>query len=480
MNFTNSILIIYILCAFQQRNLSAQEILISKEINLRSELYYDLMGYIEDHFLLYREKPFESLVDIFDRNLNLLRTVNIDFYERKVNVEALCPRDSLFCLYYSTRDKEYIYLKGKKYNKNLRMLDSTTLVSIPNQKITGTFKQSTSEDGKLSLFFNINNDKLTCLVIDNDSFEVLRFSENTIPGINLREEFRSILLSNEGQIFVLFENERKRSNRKSLNFTILESADQYDFVVHRLESKRLYYNNIIFSVDNRNKRILLTGLAGENSENEVEGYFLFNRLISELEEYSEIDFVKFDVKFFQEIYGRRESKSTALRDYSLKDVVWRADGGVILFAEMSRTITRRSAMTGVPIYDVDRFGARGFVDYYNEDLILIALYPDGTPHWRTILYKKQFSQDDEGVFSSFYVFKTPSRLRVIFNDEIKNNNTVGEYILDALGNYERRTVMNTDYLNLKLRFTGAVQASNNELIVPSEKNYRLNLVKIRF
>lgn len=480
MKLTNSILILFVLYAFQQENLSAQEILISKEINLRSELYYDLMGYVGDHFLLYREKPYESLVDIFDRNLNLLRTVNIDFYERKVNIEALCPRDSLFCLYYSTRDKEYIYLKGKKYDKDLRMLDSTTLVSIPNQKISGTFKHIASENGKLSLFFNINNDILTCLVIDNDSFEVLRFSENTIPGINLREEFRSILLSDEGKIFVLFENEKKRSNREYLNFTILESVNQYDFVAHKLETKRLYYKNIIFSLDNRNKRILLTGLAGEDSENEVEGYFLFNRLISGLEEYNEIDFVKFDAKFYQEIYGRRENKRTALRDFSLKDVVWRSDGGVILFAEMSKTIIRRSAMTGVPIYDIDRFGARAFVDYYNEDLILIALHPDGTPHWRTVLYKKQFSQDDEGVFSSFYVFKTPSRLRVIFNDEIKNNNTVGEYILDALGNYERRTVMNTDYLNLKLRFTGAVQASNNELVVPSEKNYRLSLVKIRF
>ena len=479
MNFSR-ILIFFLLTVAQQQDLNAQEVLISREINLRSELFYDVLGYIDDHILLYREKPYESLVDIFDQKLNLLRTVNIEFQEKKVNIEALCPRDSFFCMYYSTRDRENIYLRARMYNKHLRMIDSTTLVSMPNQRITGTFRTVNSEDGKLSLFFNINNEKLTCLVVDNDNFEVLRFSENSVPGVNLRDEFRSIEISNEGEIFALFENERRRSNRKSLNFSILQSIGKYDFVVHKLESRRLYHSSLVFSIDNKNKRLLLAGLAGESSENEADGYFLFNKAINELLPENEISFIKFDAKFFQEIYGRRESKSTVLRDYTLKDAVWRADGGVVLFAEMSRTITRRSAMTGVPMYDSDRFGARAFIDYYNEDLILMAFYPDGTPHWRTTLYKKQFSQDDDGIFSSFYVFKTPSRLRVIFNDEIKNNNTVGEYIMDAMGNYERRTVMNTDYLNLKLRFTGAVQASNRELLVPSEKNYRLNLVKIGF
>ena len=67
--------------------------------------------------------------------------------------------------------------------------------------------------------------------------------------------------------------------------------------------------------------------------------------------------------------------------------------------------------------------SRSVVDYFYEDLFVLAFYPDGNLHWNTILHKKQYSQDDEGVFSSYFLFKTPAFLRLIFNDEIKFENT---------------------------------------------------------
>ena len=69
---------------------------------------------------------------------------------------------------------------------------------------------------------------------------------------------------------------------------------------------------------------------------------------------------------------------------------------------------------------------------------------------------------------------------MIYNDEIKSNNTVSEYVLDPLGNYKRTSVLSTEYQNLKLRFQDATQISSTELLVPSQKNYDLSLVKIDF
>ena len=105
---------------------------------------------------------------------------------------------------------------------------------------------------------------------------------------------------------------------------------------------------------------------------------------------------------------------------------------------------------------------------------------EGLTDWHRVFYKKQFSQNDGGIFSSFFPFITPSRLRLIYNDEIKSNNTVSEYILDPQGNYKRTSVLSTEDQDLKLRFTDAEQISSTELIVPSQKNYELNLVKIDF
>jgi len=74
--------------------------------------------------------------------------------------------------------------------------------------------------------------------------------------------------------------------------------------------------------------------------------------------------------------------------------------------------------------------------------------------------------------------KTPAALRVIFNDEIKQSNTVSEYIVSGNGSFEHNTVMNTERKELSLRMRDAVQVAANEIIVPSERRNRLKLVKI--
>ena len=120
------------------------------------------------------------------------------------------------------------------------------------------------------------------------------------------------------------------------------------------------------------------------------------------------------------------------------------------------------------------------MDYFFEDVVAISVHPDGQEHWRRVLFKKQFSQDDAAIFSSYFLMKTPSRLKLVFNDEIKNNNTVSEYILDPLGRFNRNSLLSTDYQNLKIRFADAIQISSNEFLAPSEKNRKLSLVKITY
>jgi len=113
-------------------------------------------------------------------------------------------------------------------------------------------------------------------------------------------------------------------------------------------------------------------------------------------------------------------------------------------------------------------------------MILFAVHPDGTEHWKEVLRKRQYSQDDDAIYSSFFLFKTPGELKFLFNDEIKQENTVGGYVVTGDGHVERRTVFNTDYQRLKLRFKDGMQLAYNECIVPSERNGRLSLVRIIF
>ena len=236
---------------------------------------------------------------------------------------------------------------------------------------------------------------------------------------------------------------------------------------------------MILDYDEKNKQISMSGFVSDGNENAATGYFGFSVKPESLPEEAEILVNKFASEFISEASGKSNKKSKQLEDYILKDMIIRNDGGVILVAELTREFIRRSQMatpgqfgTGAPL--------RGFVDYYHEDLILIANHPDGKEHWKKILFKKQFSQDDSGIYSSYYIFKNPSRIRIIYNDEIKNNNTVSEYVIDPMGNFERKSVLSTDYQNLKLRFRDAIQTGSNSMIIPSEKTFKINMVKIDY
>jgi hypothetical protein len=120
------------------------------------------------------------------------------------------------------------------------------------------------------------------------------------------------------------------------------------------------------------------------------------------------------------------------------------------------------------------------IDFYFEEVFVLSIHPTGALHWETILHKRQYSQDDNGIFSSYFMFETAGKLRFLFNDEIRNENTVSEYVINGLGEYNRNSMFNTTGLDLRLRFRNATQINSNTLIIPSERKNRLKLVRLTY
>jgi hypothetical protein len=57
---------------------------------------------------------------------------------------------------------------------------------------------------------------------------------------------------------------------------------------------------------------------------------------------------------------------------------------------------------------------------------------------------------------------------------------VSEFELYPSGNLIRKSLLSTEYQNLKIRFDGAIQTSNNTFLVPSEKSGKLKIVKVSY
>lgn len=100
--------------------------------------------------------------------------------------------------------------------------------------------------------------------------------------------------------------------------------------------------------------------------------------------------------------------------------------------------------------------------------------------WSSVMRKKQASEDDNGVYSSFLIVNEKDKLRFIYLDDISSSGVLNEYTLTSVGKSNRQTILNQEEKDMMLLPKMGKQVSPNEVIIPSYKNGALQLAKIIF
>jgi len=459
--------------------LNAQKVTVSREINVRNNYAYDILPNIEDHIIFYHDRGIEHIFEIYDQNLRYKSDIQPDFEKKNILPTGVIAMDSAFHFFYTYKNENKVVFKAIAFDKNVAIRDSFTYAIKDKKAVTSNPRFSFSKDKSKVLVFTPNDQFLNLQLIDNNNLTLIYDFNLLVENVNLKNDFEKLVVSNDGEVFIVARKSSiwQTNNDEIIKLIRINSKD--DISVHLFTPEADVITNLKLDFDNKNKRIVLAGFTTPNDENRANGYFGFSILPDELPDDAEIIINRFSSEFVVEVSGKKNKKIKVLEDFRIQDLIIRNDGGVIIVSEAVREFTRRSQMAS-PGQFGNNFPLRGFIDYYHEDIVLLATFPDGKEHWKKVLFKKQFSQDDSGVFSSYYIFKTPSRIRLLYNDEIKNSNTVSEYIMDPNGNSERKSVLSTEYQNLKLRFRDAIQIGPSSLIIPSEKATKINLVRIDY
>jgi hypothetical protein len=469
---------LFLMLLFVQ-TICAQKVTVSREINVRNNYAYDVLPNIEDHIIFYHDRGVEHNFEIYDQNLRYKSAIQPEFEKKNILPTGVIPMDSAFHFYYTYKDEDKVIFKAIAYDKNVSVIDSTTYSVKDKKLVSSNPLLAFSKDKTKVLVFTPNEQFLNLQLIDNLTLKVIFDFNLLVQGVNLKNDFEKLVVSNDGEIFLVTRKASMWKKRETDGFNLVRIIDKENVFLHRFTPEADEITNLKLDYDNNNKRIVLAGFTTAGDETKTNGYFGFSILPSELPEEAEIIINRFSSEFSSEVSGKKNKKVKELDGFKIQDIILRNDGGVIIVSESVREFTRRSQMA-TPGQFGNNLPLRGFIDYYHEDLVLLSTFPDGKEHWKKILFKKQFSQDDSGIYSSFFIVKTPSRIRLIYNDEIKNNNTVSEYVLDPNGNFERRSVLSTEYQNLKLRFRDAIQIGSSSLIIPSEKQAKINLVRIDY
>ena len=462
----------------------AQQVTASPQINLRADRAYYLIGQVDESILLFRDQGGTKLLNIFEPNMVLSSERNVNLLSDRSLVYDVINQDSVFSVFYGFRDEDEVTVYMDVFNANANRVDSVEIFRDAKSFKALQYETVISEDRNILALYNITSkDELTLLVFDIAKRKVIVRSKYQIAELNLVEEIMQIEVSNEGELVLLYEKNNYRGDKENhfARFLIFLSNGKETEDIN-IPLKGLLCSDLMFKIDNRNRKLALTGLYDEKDRDQSSGYVWVNGSIDSWGD-EDVYFIPFEEVIFFEVYG--DDKAKKLKDFKVGSILLKDDGSPILIFELSRDVLRQNGVVNsdgfnaLP-YRVAGRSAVGWSDHYREDLVVISLKENLVKDWHHVFYKKQFSQNDDGLFSSYFTFMTPSRVRLIYNDEIKTNSTVSEYIFDGAGNYKRNSLLSTEYQNLRLIFNYATQISNQVMIVPSQRNSSLSLVKVDY
>jgi len=452
----------------------AQTVTVSEEVSIRNDNAYDIIGKMGDRFLLYREQTNKVEIQAFDMRMRESWNKELKFDHKRFDVVGMIPDNNSFSIIYHYKKKRQEYLRIQKYDAAANMIDSATIVQYATSFGEPPHQYIYSEDKKKVLIYTIKQGDIKAISYDLVRKKILWDAKFEIDDNQFFNDHVELILNNKGVMYLVISKDNRRNKIDEHHYLIYRYGDQGNAVeAFKLPMESKLSFSVLFEYDNRNQVLVAGGLYAVKNRSRAEGYFSMYIPDYDFRKYR-LKYNAFEAQLVSDLEGKVIKDFKGLENARIQDIVLRKDGGMLLMFERTKEYERRMASAG------RGEGLRYIVDYYYDHVFIVAVHPDGSRHWDQILHKKQYSQDDNAIFSSYFILKTPSQLRLLFNDDIKLESTVSEYVINSTGEYDRNSVMSTKNQEIKLRFRDAVQVASNEVIVPSERRNRLKLVRVIF
>jgi hypothetical protein len=335
--------------------------------------------------------------------------------------------------------------------------------------------------------------------IYNQELELQKSGDIELPYKDKAMTIQKIMITNDGNIDILasvvvdFKSKVKGESRYFYNISVVNPDDPSNINTFEVKLAKEYISDISISLDSVNN-IICCGFYGH----ETSGFFtssaiigtFFIKIDGKTNEYVVQSKKPFDSDFLSEFKRDRKVSKGAqgLSSFTMRDLVHRDDGGIVMVAEQYYVITYQTYNSSTGTWSTH-------YEYHYEDIIVINIRPDGNIDWYTRIPKHQVSSGGTQFFS-YAMAVVKDKMYFIYLDNPKNMGFKSSKNMKVFNNPKSgvavmATVSNDGSVKKEQLFTSKevksylipsshMPINDNELIINSQFKNNWKLLRLAF
>lgn len=389
---------------------------------------YQLIGQVGEQILIYKKSNTKTEIQAFDDSLDILWTKPIELQtNRSTRLLAIIPQARTFQLLYSYYQKGNTEIHVQTFSAAAEFVSDTLVYQF--KSFFDDSQVVFSKNQRYFVWYKRMGGQQQVFCYDLQTNQIIW--EQLLPKTEPKsfKYMDKMTVNNEGTAYLLEQHMQRNTLGDNLpNFSLYTLYSNTDLPTQRLGFGYRYYD-FVLQYDEWNGRLVIAGFYGEGKYsskfNQVDGLFSFRQGLDAQIVYAPI--ATFDDP------NTKKDKKMLIENFEATDILLRRDGGILLLAEQRYIYNSNAAFD-------ESIGSGRSKDYIYKSILAASIAPNGVSEWQKILHKEQISSDDNGRYSSYFLFRGRSEIRVVFNDNVHWESGILEYLITGKGDMNRNVI----------------------------------------
>ncbi|HET8572822.1 MAG TPA: hypothetical protein VFL76_03015 [Edaphocola sp.] len=478
-----SLLFTFILVMGPGRHAHAQDIYYSKEERFNFQNGdYSVIGQTGHYIYTYSASNKGYFLNAYNDSMALEAKIALDFFpERVADAQFINYPDQIIVLFQAEMRNYIVQYAALLDDRALLIHKPIAIDSVKSSWFGGSqkyFSVTVSPDKSKIMVYGLGKKDLSATLIDN-GLHILHHGRHNISSSG-NDNIHQALLDNSGRFYFSIAAEAGNKDYAADFHLYQLSEDGHNLGEKMFPADQQYYSGLYSKINRANGQIYSAGFYSGHKNGNLEGviYFTYdpgNRNFSNIKR----------IPFTKEVLNDADTrnKKKAFNDEQVRDLVIKNDGGFLLVSEDAYVSSRTEMTPGWGYYSwyyAPVYPDRTIYEYHYGDVLIMDFDTRGTIQWHRFIRKDQYSQDDNGIFSSYAFLNSGSSLVFLYNDFNNRSSSIKVAAMDAAGQLQLQTlntgnIGNADWLPRK-----AVQVDKATWVIPVLNRNNLFFAKVVF